>query len=111
MVVTTILISAMNGILISAMNGPGGPTDDGIFSGPIIYGWEFLMLDRDYPDVQLTLRAEADPGAPPPVRLRMALKVLLRRFGFKAVSIQWLDAEPAAAGKNNLTETNDDGTV
>jgi hypothetical protein len=65
-----------------------------------------VTVDPHYPDVVVTLRAEEDPAAPPPVRLRQALKVLLRRFGFRCVAMKWLDATPAApqAGRSPTRE-------
>jgi len=52
----------------------------------------------DSPRPRVTLELEALPGASPPVvRLRMALKALLRSFGFRALSVPQFDAEEFSA--------------
>jgi hypothetical protein len=62
---------------------------------------------NDRPEYEVRLRAEPPRGwlAPPVVRLRIALKVLLRAFGFRAVEVrevtpdgQATPARPAGQG-------------
>jgi hypothetical protein len=43
-------------------------------------------------DILLILRPLADE-VPPAVRLRQALKVLLRAFGLRCLSVEWLPAQ------------------
>jgi hypothetical protein len=45
------------------------------------------MSDTDRPVYHLTLRSEPGQAAPVEVRLRRALKCLLRTFGFRCVGI------------------------
>lgn len=63
------------------------------------------MASDPEPQVRITLRHAGggwDGDGPLSVRLRLALKVLLRRFGLRCVEIQWL---PPAKGE----EVTDDG--
>ena len=59
-----------------------------------------MTPDPGEPRYVVTLRVVADPvwparPRPVPIRLRAALKVLLRSFGLRAVSVEEVDARAA----------------